>query len=302
MYSDEKGQAMPLIALLTVVLFGFAALVFDVGLMANSRSSLQKTADAAALAAAMELPTHANAITTAIHFVERNEKAYPSAKFTVSVEPIDASKRVRVTISENVEHFFAKVLNINSTTINATAVAEQYKVWDGFALPFINVNENYLPYVENSGQKFTLWDKNNANGSPGNFEIISSEEILSAVTEPMDINWADGITLKQGNVGNYDKNYVAPIVEKKPPYVGYTGPYYCFSLNSTLINEANNYSNGQVIPVSQMVLLEFSAVYTNGEEGANLWVFGDLIKVYDLSKGEIPMDVKYGRIKSRLVE
>src|SRR3972149_8895540 len=52
----ERGQALVMFVLAAGVLFGFVAMTIDVGLILHQRRVLQNTADAAALAGAMELP------------------------------------------------------------------------------------------------------------------------------------------------------------------------------------------------------------------------------------------------------
>ena len=53
--SVRRGAAVVQVAVFLTTLIGFAALAIDVGLLYNERADLQKTADAAALAAAAEL-------------------------------------------------------------------------------------------------------------------------------------------------------------------------------------------------------------------------------------------------------
>jgi Flp pilus assembly protein TadG len=54
--ADERGQVAIVVALTLTVMLGFGALVVDVGLNWAARTQLQSAADAAALAAAAELP------------------------------------------------------------------------------------------------------------------------------------------------------------------------------------------------------------------------------------------------------
>jgi len=65
--NSEKGQALVLIVLLIIVIFGFAALAVDGGLLFSNRRASQNAADAAALSAAYEMCAgkDLNALTTA---------------------------------------------------------------------------------------------------------------------------------------------------------------------------------------------------------------------------------------------
>src|SRR2546422_7806217 len=52
----ERGQTLLMFVLALTVLLGFTAMAIDVGLFFQDRRHLQNTADAAALAGAVELP------------------------------------------------------------------------------------------------------------------------------------------------------------------------------------------------------------------------------------------------------
>lgn len=52
---NERGQALPLLAVITVVLLGMMGLAIDIGYTLSVRQALQASTDAAASAAAMEL-------------------------------------------------------------------------------------------------------------------------------------------------------------------------------------------------------------------------------------------------------
>ncbi len=70
--SGERGQTLVIFSLLLVALCGFVALTVDAGLILYNRTDNQKTADAAALAAAQELPDAASAVAVAEQYLEAN--------------------------------------------------------------------------------------------------------------------------------------------------------------------------------------------------------------------------------------
>lgn len=72
---DQRGSVLPLFGLSVVVLFGFAALGIDVSHLYYAKNELQTTADAAALAAALDLPDIDAASETAQRIVEANMPA-----------------------------------------------------------------------------------------------------------------------------------------------------------------------------------------------------------------------------------
>ena len=123
---NERGQVAVIAALLIVSLVGMAALVIDVGSIYEERRSTQTVADAAALAGAQDLPEDPEqAIQTAIIYADLNgvsisedniqisDSEYGVQNDTITVTPTDVDAPL----------FFAKVLNVNSATVNATATA-----------------------------------------------------------------------------------------------------------------------------------------------------------------------------------
>jgi Flp pilus assembly protein TadG len=69
---DERGGVLPLVGLSLTVILGFAALAIDVTHQRALDAQLGATADAAALAAATQLPNEAKALETALEYAESN--------------------------------------------------------------------------------------------------------------------------------------------------------------------------------------------------------------------------------------
>jgi hypothetical protein len=69
---DERGGVLPLVALCLTVLLGFAAIAIDLGQERALRAQLEGTADAAALAAAAQLPDESKARKKALEYAEQN--------------------------------------------------------------------------------------------------------------------------------------------------------------------------------------------------------------------------------------
>src|SRR3990172_5763048 len=103
----ETGQTLVLLVLCVTALVGMAALVVDLGYFLLERRQLQTAADAAALAAAQELPGN-NAAAAAHQWAANNgyDSAHGATVVVVTPYQGDASK-VEVTIGENVPAFFA---------------------------------------------------------------------------------------------------------------------------------------------------------------------------------------------------
>ena len=151
----RRGIVAVQVAVLLVVLLGFAALTVDVGAMYNARNDLQRTADAAALAAAGKLgdwsegdPTE-SARTVASEYAGSNkvfnhtmlldsstDVVFGRANYDVgtnrySFEAVDAlpdAVRVRVRMTSDSPNgalplFFAGLLGHHSTQMSASAIA-----------------------------------------------------------------------------------------------------------------------------------------------------------------------------------
>ena len=69
---DERGSVLPLAGLCMTVILGFAAVAIDLGQQTALRSQLEGTADAAALAAASQLPDERKARRKALEYAEEN--------------------------------------------------------------------------------------------------------------------------------------------------------------------------------------------------------------------------------------
>ena|ERR1051326_8565013 len=138
--SGASGQSLVIAALFMVVLFGFAALSIDISRLYVQKKKLQNATDAAALAAAMELPPTSDFPLryddTARSFANANQ--LKSAEIgAVEVGHYDASSKtfnagattkdsVRVTAARVVPMSFAVVLGIKSLPVRAHSVAQVF--------------------------------------------------------------------------------------------------------------------------------------------------------------------------------
>jgi len=129
---DEKGGVMIIVAfLLFFVFLGMVALSVDTGYLYLQRRHQQSTADAAALAAAWELPWDNSAIrTTAEDYVRANyieiydENDNPLDGVDVSVTPPDGDiRKVKVEITKEYPLFFAAAPPIGQTEADVYAMA-----------------------------------------------------------------------------------------------------------------------------------------------------------------------------------
>ena len=129
----ESGQVIALVAVVLVVLLGFAAAVIDVGYAFYAKRSLQASADAAALAGAMELPDPAAAASVAQQYSgavgSKNERGNIPVVTTsvttkcLSIAPCGPVNAIVVNETAQVETLFARVLGIDTFAIHARSTA-----------------------------------------------------------------------------------------------------------------------------------------------------------------------------------
>lgn len=145
----QRGMTLPLVALFIVVLFAFAALAIDLGILYTARTSAQHAADAGALAGAYTFinpnvlqPASAQnaAVAVAIQnkilgqgltagsFSNSSASPCPASSAATGVCVDTANRRVTVYIartgSNSVGTFFARAIGWNSVAVTTRATAE----------------------------------------------------------------------------------------------------------------------------------------------------------------------------------
>jgi Putative Flp pilus-assembly TadE/G-like/von Willebrand factor type A domain len=130
----ESGQVIVLVAVALAVLLGMAALTIDVGFAYYAQRSLQASADAAALAAAQELPVGGDAEKVAHKYAAsaggKNQRenipgvvTEVETKCVPTAGPCDPVNTVVVTQRADVGTSFAGILGLDKFTVRAKAAA-----------------------------------------------------------------------------------------------------------------------------------------------------------------------------------
>ncbi len=155
---DETGQFLVLFVLALGVLCGFVAMSIDVGMILYSRSDFQKAADAAALAAAQELPDAAAAQAVAEQYLEANgfDVTGPNHTYEFTTPYQGDAYKIEVKISGDVGFIFGRVLNMDFVEVPARAVADAGGSGGSGAAIFVK-NDNGAPDpLEFSGSDITV--------------------------------------------------------------------------------------------------------------------------------------------------
>ena len=123
---EEGGQALPMFALCFMVLLGFCAMSIDVGRYVWARTTMQASVDAAAIAAAQDMPNQTAAEATAATYWNNNAgfiiNQGTNVSFTVSYPP--GNKRIRVAGQADIPTWFAKFFGVNQWHVTADGDAE----------------------------------------------------------------------------------------------------------------------------------------------------------------------------------
>lgn len=146
---NEKGAVLPIVAVfLAFVAFGMAAIVIDVGFLYAERRELVTAADAAALAGAKEMQK-SGSTESQVKAVAKNVAIANGAVNTdeddveVYFTGSTSDTRVRVTVENTVNLFFAGFFTEGSSVVNATAVASPMRLNPGIFPIGIDANKAY---------------------------------------------------------------------------------------------------------------------------------------------------------------
>jgi len=177
----EAGQSVILVAISIALLCGVAALVADVGMVSVSQGQLQNAADAAALAAARDLPTAATAKTTAKTYAGYNGVA--AADTTATTPYKGNANRIEVVCQETVNYTFARIIGLNSTVVTARAVAEKsgggggcfgYAVFSGGNSLLLGMYSSALNITGSVHSNYSLMITGSSQTITGNAEAVTS--------------------------------------------------------------------------------------------------------------------------------
>jgi len=261
--SGEDGQAFVLIALLMVVLMGFAALGVDVGSAYFTKEQLQNAADAAALAGAKDLSNPTIAEGTAVIYAGKNHMKATVNNIAELGDKVSAKagyggdlNKIEVVCSRTVKYSFAGALGFKQTDVSARAVASRVGSSSGISglRPWVLQNTYNYTY----GLEFDL-KQGGGGGSNGYYGIVSfGDQGGDANTYKGNITDGYDGTVKIGDIvndANGNKNVKKVINDLMTQSGDYDGDY----------TKAQN-GNSRVVLVakidsSSLKVIGFSAIY-----------------------------------------
>ncbi len=116
--ASERGQVLPMAALVIVILVAAVGLAIDVGRVFATRAELMRAVDAAALAGTLELPDLDAAQAKVYAYMEENE---PDAEIEAPISPVE--RQVEVHGTKSVDVIFLRVFGFDEVEVEARAVA-----------------------------------------------------------------------------------------------------------------------------------------------------------------------------------
>lgn len=323
---NQKGSVLVVVAFGMALFVGFAAFTVDLGTAYVTKSNLQKAADAAALAGAQMIPNATNAKSKALEYAGKNnlniagQTAITNGVQTTEVKVVtpyngDPTK-VEVTCTKTVNFIFAKVIGIPTGTVVARSVAQNNSKWDGEALPFLNLGDDFMdsPNLvwtkQAPGDMGTIHDFNTVDTGTGLYFELDYENGLTIVQGYSNgLKGMDGSTLKTG---------VEDILADAVP----GDIYYVFSLRADIIDTllgggsievtdaqgkpqfrylgtGGGFKNDDVIPPEDLVLLEVEYVSCDLSNNHNIQF--NYVDEYSLTDDDFPTVGLHAGI-TRLVE
>jgi Flp pilus assembly protein TadG len=121
--ADERGAVLVMVAVLMVVILGSAALAIDATSWTQTQSQAQNAADAAALAAAHDLPSSPGTATTdAQNYVNQN---LPGATTSVTTPYNSSTSQVKVTVTTTGQTTLGGLFGVKNPTVSASSVAAE---------------------------------------------------------------------------------------------------------------------------------------------------------------------------------
>jgi hypothetical protein len=157
-----------------VVILGMAAMAIDVGMFLQERRDLQNAADAAALAAAQELPfSPADAVSDATTWAENNGIGSGELEGVTVTTTYQTDDTVTVQVKRDVPWLFARVLGRGSDTIRADASARVGSPETASnVMPFSLLEDDKEALEAMYGDTVVVKVSAGGQVSPGNFSLL----------------------------------------------------------------------------------------------------------------------------------
>ncbi|TYP53770.1 pilus assembly protein TadG-related protein [Thermosediminibacter litoriperuensis] len=302
---DERGVAALLAAAVIAGILGMTAMTVDVGKMALERARLKNACDAAALAAARELPSADAAERTAMEYLEYNGVSPEEASITVDT----VGGRITVEARRRVSHSFGGVLGFESSEVSARSSAVFGAVSGMTGIVPFGIPDQQLEF----GREYRLKSAPPDDYSPGNYGALALEFRGAASYENNMkygyqgmINVGDWVLTEPGNMSGPTEEGVNYRLSRCSHYPKCTVDNYdpnCPMVMMVPVFDPDSLSSGR----DQVKIVGFAAFLLKGVEGSGNQnvVSGYFLRIVPQDGLKFTIDpgqTDYGFTASRLVE
>ncbi|GAA0182622.1 hypothetical protein SH2C18_49680 [Clostridium sediminicola] len=164
---EESGSSIVIFSLFLVIILGIAGLVIDGGYLYQTKSHLRKTANAAVLSGAQELP---NSSTSVNHVVLDILKAHDEENSLkeINIQTIDKYK-LSITLEKEVQMNFLRLFKINSLKVKVSSSTELAPMSSGTGVVPLGIDKDIpLEFMK----EYTL-KVDSGDSQYGNFGILA---------------------------------------------------------------------------------------------------------------------------------
>ena len=181
--ASRRGSVSVFVALALTVLLGFAALAVDYGIMTVTRNHLQRTADAAALAGAAELPASDQTRTDRAYYLAQNTAVQNNVAAAQTTITFPNANRISVAPQRQVDMLFARVLGITQRNVGASAVASRTSLRGvPGSSPLAITTNDYYSYRDGTSFEVELVDQNRQDFRAGTATALDLRDDTSGKT------------------------------------------------------------------------------------------------------------------------
>jgi hypothetical protein len=230
---NSKGNAAIMLCISITVLLGFAAYVVDIGVVYAEKTKLSNAIDSAALAATLELTKGDDkAKAVANDYLQKNGV---DPKDTVSAISSD-HKNIEIRGTKNVNHLFAQVLGIKSSSVKANTKANTKAI----IAPIKAINSGIRPLA----------------------------------VEIYDFSYGDLVTLKEGAGDGYHGNYGAVALGGQGASTFTANALYGYKGKITVgdyINTEPGNMSGATTTIAKYINSESSSFNSFSRDSIRLW-------------------------------
>jgi len=197
LFHERTGSSMIMVSIAMVSLIGFCSLVLDMGNLFLARNRLNNALDASVLAACQELP---DSTATAGDVVEEyfTGHGYDTGALT-NYHVSEDKRKVTATGRVTVQYFLARVLGIESATVNCTAAAAIEPLTAVRGIVPIGIKKQELDFSKKYELKIASNNNFNEYLGPGNFGVLQLAGSGSSSYEDCFKYGYDG-TIKTGDI------------------------------------------------------------------------------------------------------